>query len=695
MRLSLIYPPNQYLEAPPLGISYLKGFLSHNLKDIEITNIDLNLFQGTYNNLLLGLCDYCLKRKTCEYFKLSSRDIGLFYGEQLRCAGKLFNNVTGAGIFLNETGNRAVKYLEKGFQEYISLITAEFKPDSVGISLADSSQVLFGLFLAKCMKEALPDCNLIVGGSFVNHCSAPENILRLKFIDYCIYGDGEIPFKKLLERIRDKSHSLEDIPNLIHKDGGSIIKNKEGYRKTFSELPYPVFDNIDRYEFIPLLQSFGCPHGKCTFCSYFKDGRFRQKGTDSLMNEIRFYVKTYKKRNFIFRDNSVTAGQLESLSKSLIKNKLHINYSVMCKPSSGFNRDVLRTAFQSGCREIFWGVESSSQRILTMMRKDFSFRYFSRILKMSGEAGINNQINIIAFFPTQKENELLSDVRFLIRSHHALQDFKWSYFWIEEGDFIYRHLKQFRVGKIEKLAVYSHPGYIDHGLFSLYYQKKHAGRDNNGIFFEYCGIAAGKSKMSKYLLEAEKFYILKKYAKVQELLNEYSRNCASPGAFFLAGLTKSDLRSLRGMKRRFDPQETYKRVARGFRKSLTPQNAMVYFNELDFPSRSRAGRINTADFLDTFLKAQFKRSYKELLMAYACHASGQYDAAIKHAIKAKGKLSDETAVHLILGLCYEKKKRYEKAIEEYKKAQKISPEPGINLSLHNCYRNILSAGSSR
>ncbi len=42
-----------------------------------------------------------------------------------------------------------------------------------------------------------------------------------------------------------------------------------------------------------------------------------------------------------------------------------------------------------------------------------------------------------------------------------------------------------------------------------------------------------------------------------------------------------------------------------------------------------------------------------------------------------------------MGFSYEKIKKYNKAIKEYKKAEKINPEElQINLFLSNCYRNI-------
>jgi radical SAM superfamily enzyme YgiQ (UPF0313 family)/Tfp pilus assembly protein PilF len=688
MRLSLIYPPNQYSEAPPLGISYLKSFLSQNLKGIKTEIIDLNLYPKTYIDLLSGLCDYCGKRNTCRYFKLSARGINLFYKEQERCASELFCDTVGADIFLNKADDKTIRYIAKGFQDYVSLI-AKSRPDIVGISLADVSQVLFGLFLAKCIKRSIDNCYLVIGGSFMNHCNAPENILKFKFVDFCIYGDGEVPLKKLLEKIGEKKNSLKNVPNLIYRKANSIIKNKKEYRKTFQELPYPVFDNMNRYQRIPVLLSFGCPHGKCTFCSYFKDGRFKQKQIDSLMNEIRYYIKTYKKNDFVFWDNSLTAEQLGLISEGLIKNRLSIDYRVMCKPSRDFNRGILKMAFESGCRMIFWGMESSNQRILNMMRKDFSFSYFKQILKISDEIGIDNKVNIIVFFPTQKEKELVSDTRFLIKNYRLLAGIKLSCFYIEAGDFIYRHLRQFRVSEIEKHRLYSHPEYTDYDLFSYYALKKHKARDNNVIFFTYCDYGTENSKISKYLLEAEYFYILRNYRRVKECLNRNLQHKASNSIFLLTGLTDKELENLGKTKRYFNPEETYRNVLRGFAKALTLRNAKTYFNNRNFPLNAKASIVNNVDFINTFLRSKFKIDCREMLLAYAYYALRQYNAAIKHANNARKILPGEIEVYLLLGSCYEETKRYNEAVEVYKKAKTFSTNNSdLYLGLGRTYYNL-------
>jgi len=63
--------------------------------------------------------------------------------------------------------------------------------------------------------------------------------------------------------------------------------------------------------------------------------------------------------------------------------------------------------------------------------------------------------------------------------------------------------------------------------------------------------------------------------------------------------------------------------------------------------------------------------------------------SIFHLQKALSYGYRENDIHFLLGLCYEKTKKYKQAIEELTVAESINPSLAlVNLSLANCYRNI-------
>ncbi len=73
--------------------------------------------------------------------------------------------------------------------------------------------------LAKKIKEKYPECKIIFGGHQVNRES---DILKTDFVDYCLFGEGEGIFKKLLLSFVGKE-SVENIPNIMYKKSGEIV----------------------------------------------------------------------------------------------------------------------------------------------------------------------------------------------------------------------------------------------------------------------------------------------------------------------------------------------------------------------------------------------------------------------------------------------------------------------------------------
>lgn len=70
-------------------------------------------------------------------------------------------------------------------------------------------------------------------------------------------------------------------------------------------------------------------------------------------------------------------------------------------------------------------------------------------------------------------------------------------------------------------------------------------------------------------------------------------------------------------------------------------------------------------------------------------SAGNIKQCIKYINKAQRLDCGQDRIHLLLGLCYERNKKYNKAITELKIAEKMYPlNIQINISLLKCYRNI-------
>ncbi|MBZ0276105.1 MAG: B12-binding domain-containing radical SAM protein, partial [Anaerolineae bacterium] len=102
-----------------------------------------------------------------------------------------------------------------------------------------------------------------------------EVILRSNFVDSVIQGQGEAPFRKLVDTLH-QGGSLADVPSLGYRENGSIKVNPRAPYVPVENLPWFPYDKLDVSKYVGhsylgtrVLNhntSFGCPFA-CNFCA--------------------------------------------------------------------------------------------------------------------------------------------------------------------------------------------------------------------------------------------------------------------------------------------------------------------------------------------------------------------------------------------------------------------------------------------
>ena len=130
----------------------------------------------------------------------------------------------------------------------------------------------YNLEQAKNIKEKYPDCTIIFGGHQVSRDS--DFLHKYPFIDILIFGEGEIPFTRIL-RALGEGKTLEGIPNISYRKDGKVLKGEdkaEGVENYPSPYLTGVFDKLlnvpENLEFNAQLETNrGCPY-HCSFCDW-------------------------------------------------------------------------------------------------------------------------------------------------------------------------------------------------------------------------------------------------------------------------------------------------------------------------------------------------------------------------------------------------------------------------------------------
>ncbi len=166
--------------------------------------------------------------------------------------------------------------------ELKGIIFKEDKTEEVMSAIKDPAIVGFSNYFwnydynleqAKCIKEKYPQATIIFGGHQVARDS--DFLEKYPFIDILIFGEGEIPFTRIL-RALDNGTSLGEIPNISYREKTGKIVKTEDKAEGVEDYPSPyltgVFDKLlnvpENMEFNAQLETNrGCPY-HCSFCDW-------------------------------------------------------------------------------------------------------------------------------------------------------------------------------------------------------------------------------------------------------------------------------------------------------------------------------------------------------------------------------------------------------------------------------------------
>lgn len=354
-------------------------------------------------------------------------------------------------------------------QEFFSKISDEIikkNYDYIGFSINSNEQTIAALILTKMLREKGIKSHICYGGSDT-HTLKP--IIKKnkeyfdKYIDTLMPGAGEHPTLELFEFLEGK-RNLSNVTSIIYKnEKGEIKENKlkQILEKKFVISSYKGYD-FKEYTLpesvIQIRTSFGCYWGKCTFCDYNNITKYEQRSVNSVIDEIKHYIKNYKINNFYFVDAALSPKFLKEFSKKIKQEKLEIYYFTNLRFEKDFTKEFLAQLHETGMRYCGWGLESASPRILKLMKKGILIENAAKILKNAHEVGLINHLYYIVGFPTETEYDFDMTCNFITNNIDYIVSATHHFFHLNKDSYIYSHPKEFG---IDQKYVYSN-SYIKH-----------------------------------------------------------------------------------------------------------------------------------------------------------------------------------------------------------------------------------------
>ncbi|MBR4765674.1 MAG: radical SAM protein [Clostridia bacterium] len=339
---------------------------------------------------------------------------------------------------------------------------AECDSDYILVSAADITQILPVFTLCGFLKEfcTKPVC---IGGNIITKLKngfISQSIIFEKYADYIACGAGEYATIALANYINGDIN-IDNVPGLVYRNkAGKTICNPEN-SSGFVKPVLPDYSFFDFKEYLSpfpdcsLQLSLGCYWGKCAFCdvSYNRE-KYIAKPIDAAIEEIENLI-SQGIRHIHLGDSSVSPAYFDKLCDAIIKRNLSIFLFAFARLEKAFTPELFAKMYRAGVRLIFWGYESHSGRIMSMINKGIDIDSRLEILRYSAEAGIWNHVSFMMGFPGETRSEALLTLKAIKENREIIDSCFLARFSFKTNAKIHEDIKKYNLSAVNSKGEFS------------------------------------------------------------------------------------------------------------------------------------------------------------------------------------------------------------------------------------------------
>ncbi|MGB7492496.1 MAG: radical SAM protein, partial [Thermoanaerobaculia bacterium] len=294
----------------------------------------------------------------------------------------------------------------------------EERPICFGVTCMTGPQIWHALEGCRLVRERHPDVPIVWGG--VHASLMPQQTLSHSLVDIVVVGEGEQTFLELVKAL-ESGTPLSRVAGIWYKEDGetAVVSGTEsaeaesilpvlspqsdnscagatvefnGFRWT-GERPFVNMDeqaplayhliDMNRYrrrlfgiDHVSFNSSRGCTF-RCNFCwdPVMHKRKWRAMQPDTVLEQLQRIITDHDIRGFLFTDDHffIDMKRARAILEAIVRadldisiSKLQIRADTICK----MDEDFLELLVRAKVRRLTVGVESGSQRLLDLIKKD-------------------------------------------------------------------------------------------------------------------------------------------------------------------------------------------------------------------------------------------------------------------------------------------------------------------------------------
>lgn len=314
-------------------------------------------------------------------------------------------------------------YSEQNFQRLLQ----GWAPDIVGFSCM-TQDVHSAAELAQFVHQALPKTVTLAGG--IHPSALPEGTVdEFPAFDAIVAGEGEGPLAAMVERSKklaapiDNGELFEGIAGVYYKQGKIVVSQPPAAPMAdLGVLPLPARDLAPTEKYFSrtstpgvsglisrvgtLFTARGCPY-QCIFCSgsLICGQRPRTVPPNLIALEVKDLVERYGAQHITVKDDTFTLDADHTLKVGAILSDAGVTWD--CKTRINVaDKSLLAEMKKQGCVRLHFGVESGSDRILKLIKKNTTVEQIENAFAVAGELGFDRTAYfIIGAHPSETHEE--------------------------------------------------------------------------------------------------------------------------------------------------------------------------------------------------------------------------------------------------------------------------------------------------
>jgi hypothetical protein len=305
------------------------------------------------------------------------------------------------------------------FAEAAAGAIAERCADVYGFSSICSSYPLT-IRIAKALKAIRPDCTIVFGGPQASVVDI-QTLAAFPFVDLILRGEAEESFPLLLNELAG-GRRMDQVPGLTYRMEGQPRRNPNAdVIRDLDSLPSPAYHltgELQGASRAALEMGRGCPFA-CTFCSTndFFRRNFRLRSPARILHDMRSLAQAYDLSDFDLIHDMFTVDKrrVVAFCDAMIASGDHFTWACSARTDC-VDEPLLELMARAACVGIFFGIETGSARMQTIIDKRLDISRAKEIIDAAEKLGIGSTVSLITGFPEETREDLEQTVRMLMHS---------------------------------------------------------------------------------------------------------------------------------------------------------------------------------------------------------------------------------------------------------------------------------------